>query len=62
MPGAIAQISGRLHRDRSAVKRGVDELARAGLVTVLEKVLPGHGRMNEVRATAQRISLMAEVA
>ncbi|MDD3355284.1 hypothetical protein [Zoogloea sp.] len=40
----------------------VDELARAGLVTVSEKVLPGHGRMKEVRATAQRISLMAEVA
>jgi len=62
MPGSITQISERLHRDRSAVKRDVDELARAGLVTVSEKVLPGHGRMKEVRATAQRISLMAEVA
>ncbi|MBL8434646.1 MAG: MarR family transcriptional regulator, partial [Zoogloea sp.] len=61
MPGSITQIAERLRRDRSAVKRDVDELARAGLVTVSEKVLPGRGRMKEVRATAQRISLMAEV-
>lgn len=62
MPGSITEISERLHRDRSAVKRDVDELARAGLVTVAEKVLPGHGRMKEVRATAQQVSLMAVVA
>lgn len=62
MPGSITQIAERLHRDRSAVKRDVDELARAGLVTITDKVLPGHGRMKEVRATAQRFSLQAEVA
>lgn len=62
LPGSITEISERLHRDRSAVKRDVDELARAGLVTVAEKVLPGHGRMKEVRAIAHRISLIAEVA
>lgn len=62
MPGSITQISERLHRDRSAVKRDVDELARAGLVTITDKVLPGHGRMKEVRATAHRFSLQAEVA
>ena len=61
MPGSITQISERLHRDRSAVKRDVDELARAGLVTIADKVLPGHGRMKEVRATASRFSLQAEV-
>ena len=61
MPGSITQISERLHRDRSAVKRDVDELERAGLVTVADKVLPGHGRMKEVRATANRFSLQAEV-
>jgi predicted transcriptional regulator len=44
MPGSITEISQRLHRDRSAVKRDVDELEKAGLVTVSEKVLPGHGR------------------
>jgi predicted transcriptional regulator len=62
MPGSITEISERLHRDRSAVKRDVDELERAGLVTVAEKVLPGHGRMKEVRATAHRFSLQAEIA
>jgi predicted transcriptional regulator len=54
MPGSITEISERLHRDRSAVKRDVDEL-------VAEKVLPGHGRMKEVRAIANRFSLQAEV-
>ncbi len=62
MPGSITEISERLHRDRSAVKRDVDELERAGMVTVAEKVLPGHGRMKEVRATAHRVSLQAEIA
>lgn len=62
MPGSITQISERLHRDRSAVKRDVDELERAGLVTIANKVLPGHGRMKEVRATANRFSLQAEVS
>ena len=62
MPGSITQISERLHRDRSAVKRDVDELERAGLVTVADKILPGHGRMKEVRVTANRFSLQAEVA
>lgn len=62
MPGSITQISERLHRDRSAVKRDLDELERAGLVTIADKVLPGHGRMKEVRAAANRFSLQAEVA
>lgn len=61
-PGSITQISERLHRDRSAVKRDVGELEQAGLVTVTEKILPGHGRMKEVRATATRFSLQAVVA
>lgn len=62
MPGSITEISERLHRDRSAVKRDVDELERAGLVTVSEKALPGHGRMKEVRVTAERFSLQADVS
>jgi predicted transcriptional regulator len=56
MPGSITDIAERLHRDRSAVKRDVDELERAGLVTIADKVLPGHGRMKEVRATANRFT------
>lgn len=61
-PGSITQISERLHRDRSAVKRDIDEMERAGLLTTTSKVLPGHGRMKEVSATAIRFSLQAEVA
>lgn len=61
-PGSITDIAARLHRDRSAVKRDLDELAQVGLVTIAEKVLPGHGRMKEVRATATRFQLVAEVA
>lgn len=60
-PGSITQISLRLHRDRSAVKRDVDALEKAGLVTVADKILPGHGRMIEVRATAMRFSLQADI-
>ena len=61
MPGTITQIAERLHRNRSAVKREIDELERAGLVTVADKALPGHGRMKEVRAVADQFILQAEV-
>ena len=61
-PGSITDVAMRLQRDRSAVKRDLDELQRAGLVTIIEKILPGHGRMKEVRATATRFKLMVEVA
>ena len=60
-PGSITVIAGRLHRDRSAVKRDVDQLAQAGLVTIETKVLPGHGHMKEVRASAPCFRLEAMV-
>jgi predicted transcriptional regulator len=60
-PGSITEISARLQRDRSAVKRDVDALEQAGLVTVADKILPGHRRMKEVHVTAKRISLQAEL-
>jgi predicted transcriptional regulator len=60
-PGSITNIAGRLHRDRSAVKRDVDQLAQVGLVTIETKVLPGHGRMKEVRASAGVFRLEAMV-
>ena len=60
-PGSITDIAGRLHRDRSAVKRDVDQLAQAGLVTIETKVLPGHGQMKEVRASASSFRLEAMV-
>ena len=58
-PGSITVIAGRLHRDRSAVKRDVDQLAQAGLVTIKTKVLPRHGHMKEVRASADFFRLEA---
>jgi len=61
-PGSITEIAERLHRDRRAVKRDIAAMEIAGLVTVVEKTLPGHGRMKEVRATADKISLRAELA
>lgn len=61
-PGSITSIAERLQRDRSAVKRDVDEMQEAGLVTITEKVLPGHGRMKEVRAAALCFRLQADIA
>ncbi|WP_145535770.1 MarR family transcriptional regulator [Yersinia thracica] len=58
-PGSITALSTRLKRDRSAVTRDVAILKKAGLVTVEQKVLPGHGRMKEVKTTAYRLKLEA---
>ena len=60
-PGSITHIAGRLHRDRSAVKRDVDQLAQVGLVTIEVKTLPGHGHMKEIRAAAGIFRLEAMV-
>ncbi len=55
--GSITDLSQRLHRDRSAVKRDIDELERIGLVEVEDMPLPGHGRRKEVRAVAEQVLL-----
>ena len=60
-PGSITVIAGRLQRDRSAVKRDVDQLAQVGLVTIETKPLPGHGHMKEIRAAADIFRLEATV-
>ena len=60
-PGSITDIAGRLHRDRSAVKRDVDQLAQVGLVTIETKTLPGHGQMKEITAAAGIFRLEAMV-
>jgi len=60
-PGSITVIAGRLHRDRSAVKRDIDQLAQFGLLTIETKTLPGHGHMKEVRANAGVFRLEAMV-
>ena len=60
-PGSITDIAARLNRDRSAVKRDIDDLEQAGLVSVEERLHPGHGRLKEVRASADRIVLEAVI-
>lgn len=59
---SITGIAARLHRDRSAVKRDVDQLAAMGMITVEDQALPGHGRMKFVRAVAQKFRLEAQLA
>ena len=61
-PDSITGIAERLHRDRSAVKRDIDQLARAGMVMIEECPLPGHGRMKQVRVTATQLKLEARFA
>ena len=61
-PGSITVIAERLHRDRSAVKRDVDQLAQVGLVTMETKTLPGYGLMKETRAAAGVFLRSAEVS
>lgn len=56
-PGSITDLSQRLNRDRSAVKRDIDELERIGLVEVEDMPFPGHGRRKEVRAVAEQVLL-----
>lgn len=57
-PGSITEISRRLHRDRSAVKRDIDALCAIGLLNVLTKKNDGHGVKKEVFACDQQV-LMA---
>ncbi len=60
-PDSITGIAARLHRDRSAVKRDVDQLAAAGLIEIESEVLPGHGHMKRVKAVASRFRLEAQL-
>lgn len=60
-PGSISEVARRLKRDRSAVTRDIAEMQAFGLVQVSEEVLPGHGRMKRVRASAGEIRLEATV-
>ena len=61
-PASIAGLAQRLRRDRRAVKRDVDQLARAGLVRVESRALPGQGRMKEVRSSARSLRLETVLA
>ncbi|MEQ1601255.1 MAG: HTH domain-containing protein [Methylophilaceae bacterium] len=47
-PGSISDISKRLNRDRSSVKRDIDVLHAIGLVDMNIKINAGHGIKKEV--------------
>lgn len=59
--GSITSVAERLKRDRSTVKREVDELVASGVLTVEERVLPGHGRQKHIAAAAPVIHLSVKV-
>ncbi len=54
-PGSITEISTRLKRDRSAVKRDVEVLRAYGLLDVRSIKNAGHGLKTEVVATEANI-------
>ncbi len=58
-PASISMLAKRLKRDRSAVTRDVQLLARLGVVHVNERPLEGHGRQKWVTPIAQDIRLTA---
>ena len=58
-PASISGLEQRLYRDRSAAKRDGDQLARAGMVLIESRVLPGHGRLKEVRSATRSFRLEA---
>lgn len=60
-PDSITGIAERLHRDRSAVKRDIDQLAAAGILMIEEQILPGHGRFKQVRVAAKKFKLEAQL-
>jgi len=56
-PASITCIAARLRRNRSSVKRDVDALLTAGLVSVEMATNPGHGTQKVVRAVASCVDL-----
>ena len=60
-PGSIAQLARKLKRDRSAVTRDVQVLESYGVIEVVEKPLPGHGRQKWVSPRGRELQLTARV-
>jgi len=58
-PASITELARRLKRDRSAVTRDVQLLERFGVVQVMEKPLPGHGRQKWVAPVSRELQLSA---
>jgi predicted transcriptional regulator len=60
-PGSISDLARTLKRDRSAVTRDVQVLEHFGVLRVIEKPLPGHGRQKWIAPVARDIRLTAQL-
>jgi predicted transcriptional regulator len=60
-PASISDLARKLSRDRSAVTRDVQVLESFGVLHVIEKPLPGHGRQKWVTPVARDIRLTAQL-
>jgi predicted transcriptional regulator len=60
-PGSIAQLAHRLRRDRGAVKRDVEMLARYGLVAIESSLSSEHAPVEKIHPRAERLRLEASI-
>lgn len=60
-PGPISDIAKRLSRTRSSIQRDIDAMQAAGLIIVTEKTHNGRGRVKEVSAIAERITIKLDI-
>ena len=60
-PASISDLAAKLKRDRSAVTRDIQLLESFGILRVIEKPLPGHGRQKWIMPVAHDIQLTAQL-
>ena len=58
-PQTIKELTGRLHRNRSAVTKDVGMLEKIGLIVSSRQSNPGHGFQKVVRSIAPKIEMVA---
>lgn len=58
-PASITVLAKRPKRDRSAVTRDIQVLERFGVIQVIEKPLPGHGKQKWITPVASDIQVTA---
>jgi predicted transcriptional regulator len=60
-PASITDLARTLKRDRSAVTRDVQMLESFGVLQVVDKPLPGHGRQKWIMPVARDLQLTAQL-
>ncbi len=58
-PRTIAELSNRLHRNRSAITKDVGLLEKIGLIVSRRQANPGHGIQKVVQSVAPKIEMVA---